>query len=124
MVGFLVLASCAQGHCRRQVEAPAPPQPVDASSAADTAAPKANSDRVFVYKYDGSLQCKMGKAIAPEVMAKQLTGIPVLSSTKKADGLMHIQVCGSITGKANVFEIPAKYQKQAESLGFKTWSFD
>ncbi len=64
----------------------------------------------------------MGKPIALDTMAKELSGIQILSSVKKPDGLMHIQVCGSITGMANVFEIPARHQKAAEAKGFKKWS--
>ena len=70
------------------------------------------------------MQCGMGKSVSLEAMAKELQGIPILSSVKKRDGLMHIQVCGSITGMANVFEIPGKYLKQAEAKGFKKWSFE
>ncbi|MGE3683178.1 MAG: hypothetical protein AB7G93_15755 [Bdellovibrionales bacterium] len=66
----------------------------------------------------------MGKAVPLESMAQELKGIPILSSKKKMDGLMHIQVCGSTTGMANVYEIPAKYVKKAETKGFKTWSFE
>jgi len=124
-VWFLILSmlGCTQGHCRRKSEAPGVASPVDADTGVQAAVNK-NSDRVFIYKYDGSLQCGMGKAIPLEVMAKELNGIPVLSSVKKRDGLMHIQVCGSITGMANVYEVPAKFLKQAESKGFKKWSFE
>jgi hypothetical protein len=115
--------ACTQGHCRRKSEAPGAATPVEAGDISGASATKA-SDRVFVYKYDGSLQCGMGKAIALDTMAKELNGIQILSSVKKADGLMHIQVCGSITGMANVYEIPAKYLKAAEAKGFKKWSFE
>lgn len=118
----LALAGCAEGHCRRKVDVPAPAVPVESpGDAAATSKPRPG-DLVFVYKYDGSLQCGMGKALSLDAMAKELTGIPVVSSAKKNDGLMHIQVCGSITGMANVYEIPAKFQKQAEAKGFKKWS--
>ena len=66
----------------------------------------------------------MGKAVAPEAMAKELQGVQIFSSVKKRDGLMHIQVCGSITGMANVFEVPAVALKKAEAKGFKKWSFE
>ncbi len=121
----LVLASlgCAQGHCRRQVEAPEAAQPLS-SKDLPAHSGAVSPDHVFVYKYDGSLQCGMGKAMSVEVMGKDLQGIPVVTSLKKSDGLMHIQVCGSITGMANVYEIPAKFEKQAENKGFKKWSFE
>jgi hypothetical protein len=122
LVFAILLAGCQQGHCRRQVDAPAEAQPLPGG--ADQSLKPSESDRVFVYKYDGSLQCGQGKAIPVEVMAKELQGIPVSSSMKKNDGLMHIQVCGSISGKANVYEIPATYLKQAEGKGFKKWTFE
>jgi len=124
-IAFLVLVvlGCAEGHCRRTMDAPpeaaAPPPPQ-----ADESADSPESDQVFVYKYDGSLQCGMGKAVSVDVMAKELQGIPIRSKSKKNDGLMHIQVCGSITGKANVYEIPAKMLKKAETKGFKKWTFE
>jgi hypothetical protein len=116
------VTSCTQGHCRRKADAPGEAKSVDGVSG-KAGQPLAN-ERVYVYKYDGSLQCGMGKPVAPEVMAKQLAGVPVHSSTKKPDGLMHIQVCGSITGMANVYEIDTKFLKTAEKKGFKKWSFE
>lgn len=119
-----LLGACTQGHCRRKADVPGEAKPVEAPPASSAEIKTSDKDRVLVYKYDGSMQCGMGKAVALDVMAKELQGIPVLSSIKKRDGLMHIQVCGSITGMANVYEIPAKFQKQAESKGFKKWSFE
>lgn len=120
----VVLMACTQGHCRRKSEAPGAATPVEAGDVSGVTSPAKTTDRIFVYKYDGSLQCGMGKAIALDTMAKELNGIQVISSVKKPDGLMHIQVCGSITGQANVYEIPAKYLKVAEAKGFKKWSFE
>lgn len=85
---------------------------------------EATSRKVKVYKYDGSLQCNQGKAIPLEQMAKELKGVQVFSSQKKADGLMHIQVCGSPTGMANVFEILEGDLTKAEKFGFKKWTFE
>src|SRR5262249_14224819 len=117
----LFLLSCSQGHCRRQADAPPEAPPIGGAPAETKIS---DEDHVFVYKYDGSLQCGMGKAVSLETMGRELQGIPVVSSAKKNDGLMHIQVCGSITGKANVFEIPAKFLKGAEAKGFKRWTFE
>jgi hypothetical protein len=116
----IFMVSCAQGHCRRPAAAPAAAAPLPQ----DLNSKPSDQDHVFVYKYDGSLQCGMGKPIGLETMAKELQGIPIVSSLKKADRLMHIQVCGSISGKANVYEIPTIYLKQAESKGFKKWNFE
>lgn len=119
---LVFVAACTQGHCRRKSDAQGVAEPVGTADAAG--ANKVNSDRVLVYKYDGSLQCGMGKAVSLDTMAKELSGIPIHSSIKKKDGLMHIQVCGSITGMANVYEIPTTSLKQAEGKGFKKWSFE
>jgi hypothetical protein len=120
---LVFLVGCAQGHCRHPADAPAGAQPLP--TAQDSGVKDKDSDEhVFVYKYDGSLQCGMGKPVSVETMAKELQGIPIVSMLKKSDGLMHIQVCGSISGKANVYEIPTSYQKQAEGKGFKKWSFE
>lgn len=97
---------------------------MSAQQPAATDAKPSGDQRVFVYKYDGGLQCGLGKAIGLDVMAKELQGITILSQSKKRDGLMHIQVCGSITGMANVYEIPLSQQKIAETHGFKKWSFE
>lgn len=126
----LTLFGCAEGHCRRPgdksaaTQPTAPVAPADAKSMSEPSTKTSGEDHVFVYKYDGSLQCGQGKAVSVETMAKQLKGIPILSSSKKRDGLMHIQVCGSITGFANVYEIPAKKLNKAEAKGFKKWSFE
>lgn len=120
-----VSLSCAQGHCRRKQEVSKPAAPVEAApEPASKAAADHGAGRVLVYKYDGSLQCGAGKPVPLDAMAKELSGIQIFSSVKKPDGLMHIQVCGSITGMANVYEIAAQDLKKAEAKGFKKWSFE
>ena len=79
------------------------------------------SQRVFVYKLDGSLQCEQGKKIPVETMKKELVDIEVFSSENKHDGMMRIQVCGSPTGMSNVYEIDQKDLDKAIKLGFKKW---
>ena len=78
---------------------------------------------VFVFKYDGSLQCGMGQAIKVTEMAKQLDDIKIYSSMNRSDGQMRIQVCGSSTGQANIYEIDAGSLEKAVKLGFKLWKF-
>lgn len=122
---FAVLAACsligcAQGNCRSQISAPAAKGQADASMKSSSNP----NDRVRVFKYDGSLQCGKGKAIAAEVMAKDLKDIKVYSFGSKADGLMHIQMCGTPTGKANVYEIDSTDLAAAQKLGFQQWTWD
>ncbi|MEY4615999.1 MAG: hypothetical protein RJB66_959 [Pseudomonadota bacterium] len=78
---------------------------------------------VRVYRYDGTLQCGMGKRISVEEMQKDLKDIPVISTAHLNDGLMRIQLCGSPTGDANVFEIEELYLEKAKSFGFREWTF-
>jgi len=121
----VLMFGCSQGHCRRKQDVPAAAAPVEAPpEPATKAAADHNPGRVMVYKYDGSLQCGKGKPVAVDVMAKELAGIQIFSSVKKPDGMMHIQVCGSITGMTNVYEIASKDLKKAEAKGFQKWSFE
>ena len=113
---LVVLSGCTHGNCRankKDVPATAGEVPVATKTAA--------SDRVKVFKADGSLQCGQGKAIPVAEMQKQLKDIKVHSAVNKNDGMMRIQVCGSPTGNANVYEIDRKNLEAAIKLGFKEW---
>jgi hypothetical protein len=123
---LMVLVACAEGHCRKTIDHPSEPKdvaesvpPVSAAEATGRIAKANEAQHVFVFKHDGSLQCGRGKAIAVDVMEKQLAGITVYSREKKSDGMMHIQACGTITGMTNVYEIAQKDLKKAEAKGFK-----
>jgi hypothetical protein len=82
------------------------------------------TQRVFVYKPDGSQQCGMGEKMDLIDMKKQLGKIEVFSQESKHDGMMRIQVCGQPTGQCNVYEIAQKDLEQAIKLGFKKWIRD
>ena len=117
---------CAMGHCRKPQETEIQNENSAVGSLGKGEDMPANSNpskRVFVFKYDGSLQCDMGKPVSLKDMRAELKGIPVYSMEKRHDGQMHIQVCGSITGEANVYEIAEKDLKEAEKRGFKLWNF-
>lgn len=77
--------------------------------------------RLRIFKTDGSRQCDKRSGTALDIMERELAGIPVYSKEKRADGLMHIQVCGSPTGMINLFEIDQSNLKQAEERGFRRW---
>lgn len=81
----------------------------------------AATERIKVYKPDGSLQCGQGKAIPVKDMESELKGIKVYSSSNQNDGKMRIQLCGSPTGNSNVYEIDRKDLDAALKLGFKEW---
>jgi hypothetical protein len=82
------------------------------------------TQRVFVYKPDGSEQCGMGEKLDLNQMKKQLEKIHVFSQESKHDGMMRIQVCGQPTGQCNVYEIASADLDQALKLGFKKWNRD
>ena len=109
---LLVIAGCANHPCREipNKEPLADNLPAAGSGGAPPAE-KANASpgtsTVLVYKSDGSLQCGQAKGLSPdEMQKKELKGVTIVSKRKQSDGLMHIQVCGTPTGKINVFEIP------------------
>lgn len=89
-----------------------------------SSAKKDLTQRVFVYKADGTLQCGMGSRIDLASMRKELGQIEVFSSANKHDGMMRIQVCGQPTGQSNVYEIGVKDLEAALKLGFKKWTHD
>lgn len=82
------------------------------------------ADKVWIFKYDGSKQCGMGKAISLEDMKKDLEGITIYASEKKSDGMMRTQVCGSPTGQTNRYQINKDQLELAQKKGFKLWIFE
>lgn len=82
------------------------------------------TQRVFVYKVDGSKQCGQGKKIDLNTMKKELAKIEIFSAENKHDGMMRIQVCGAPTGFNNVYEINEADLGKALKLGFKKWVRD
>ncbi|MCB0421962.1 MAG: hypothetical protein KDD61_13275 [Bdellovibrionales bacterium] len=117
----MFVGACSQKPCRG-VELKKPL--LRKSEVFDTTVKKDYSqERLWVYKYDGSQQCRMGKPLPPEIMQEQLSGIEVYKSISVNDGLMHITSCGSPTGQANVYWIDKKNKEKALERGFKEWQF-
>lgn len=81
-------------------------------------------DKVWVYKYDGTLQCEMGDEISLATMKRELQGIEVYREEKRSDGQMRIQMCGSPTGRANLYEIAETDVEKAKEKGFEPWPFN
>jgi hypothetical protein len=115
--GVLVLclsSSCVSTNCRLQ----------EAESMKKATEKTVSILTAKVYKYDGSLQCGMGKSIPVKDMQTELASIKILSANNKNDGLMRIQLCGSPTGNANVYEISKEDLEKALALGFREWTFE
>jgi streptogramin lyase len=89
------------------------------SSMTSPTASSASSATVLVARADGSVQCDSKKGQSVTEMEKRFGNIKVFSRDKRTDGLMHIQICGSPTGKINVYEISQSDLERAEALGFK-----
>ena len=75
---------------------------------------------IEVAKYDGSLQCEMGRPVSLDEMEKELraANIAVQAKAKKADGIRHPQMCGASTGTMNVYRINRSELEKARVLGF------
>jgi hypothetical protein len=116
---------CANGPCRKLKHpelapggAPALAAVNEEKSAPEAVLHEAADGRVFVARPDGSLQCGMKKGLDLNEVEKDLKGIKVYSASKRPDGKVHIQVCGSGTGVMNVYEIPVSSLTDAEKRGF------
>ena len=120
---LLIAVACANTNCREIREKSGVPAPVVAKDA-DPMTKTATADRVRVFKSDGSLQCQQGDAVPLSEMQKELAGLHVLAAMNTSDGLLRTQVCGSPTGKANVYTIPREELGAALKLGFKEWTND
>jgi hypothetical protein len=117
-----IFVACADGNCRENDMKKN--SATEGTTQAVLVASNSTLEKVKVYKYDGSLQCGMGEAVSAEKMKAELKNIKVYSAQNKSDGLMHIQQCGTPTGKANVYEISKNDLAEAKRLGFKEWLFE
>lgn len=84
--------------------------------------PPSVSERVKIYKADGTLQCAQGSRIDIKDMQKELKDIHVYKSFSDNDGMLRIQMCGAPTGNSHVFEIDRESLSKALALGFKEWT--
>lgn len=118
-LGFisLIMVSCASQSCKVEERK----EIVMTGNEKTSSQKKDLTNRVFIYKADGTLQCGQGQKISTDAMKKELDGIEVFSSDNKHDGMMRIQVCGAPTGNSNVYEIDQKDLEKALKLGFKKW---
>lgn len=117
LIMFSVLAGCTTHSCKIE-------ERTDVVMTGDEKVSSANKDltqRVFIYKPDGSKQCGEGEKIDLKAMQKELGQIEVYSAKNLHDGLMRIQMCGAPTGYNNVYEINQSDLDAALKLGFKKW---
>ncbi len=115
IIPVLILAACSHGDCRGEKMKKSQTEAGAVVTTSNT------SDRVKVFKPDGSLQCGQGQKISLAEMQKELGSVQVFSSKNQNDGMMRIQLCGSPTGNCNVYEIDRKDLSAAQKAGFKEW---
>ena len=119
----LFLYGCSTTPCKIEERSVTSSQNLTAGEKSMTAE-KDLTNRVRIYKADGSQQCGTSKKIELSVMQKELGSIKVFSSENKNDGLMRIQMCGHPTGNCNVYEILNTDLDAALKLGYKKWIRD
>lgn len=111
--------ACQSGNCRsNRTQSETENKQMDASIATGS------QNKIRVFKYDGSKQCGEGQIISLSEMQKELAGVRVYSAENLSDGMIRTQVCGSPTGKANVYEIDDSSLEKAKAKGFKEWTFN
>ena len=97
-----------------------------------TATASPGGENVKVYRFDGSLRCGMGAAIAPDVMENDLTalGVAVLAREKRQAPVAVPAVCGAMTGAANVYRIRSEDWRRIPMVtgtamrAFDVWLYD
>jgi hypothetical protein len=86
------------------------------------------SEKIWVSRPDGSLQCDPkveGTANDPLVKAKtelEGSGVRVYGSKKRNDGRMHAAACGIATGNEAALEIEARDLEKARARGFERFA--
>lgn len=123
LVSVFAITACQNTPCRN-VKTQGNEARATGSAAPAVATAGVKTLKIKVFKADGSLQCGMGKKISLDEMQKELKGIQVFNKYNQNDGLMRIQVCGSPTGDANIYEINQEDLEKAIKLGFKQWTFN
>lgn len=114
IVLFLGLTACTSGQCKRDGTPVLTEEEKKTISEQELA-----NEIILVGKSDQSLQCGYNVGMTLERMAQELTGIQVLKTEKRHDGLMRIQSCGAPTGMMNVYSIYRKDVKKAVRMGYK-----
>lgn len=124
----LGLVSCTSSKCRRKDHIPpvaaVTKEAISKDLKISTPHDKNKGQTVLIYKYDGSLQCQVGGTIPLDEMARELKGIKIISKENRSDRLLHVQLCGAITGQANFYEIQKENLSEAQTRGFKLWRSD
>ena len=94
LVCLVLLSSCSTTSCKIEDRA----VPATESNEKSMTTKKDLTNRIRVYKADGSQQCGTSKKIDLNTMQKELETIQVFSAENKHDGLMRIQIAERLGG--------------------------
>lgn len=124
----LLVIGCASGKCRQKKDEKTFLEHVEnlphfKTKEAQSIKP-GDLDVVQIYKEDGTRQCESIRPVPATNLKQQLetNGIKVLKVEHTSDGVMHIQVCGSTTGRIYVFDIQRLHLQKALKLGYRNFS--
>jgi hypothetical protein len=126
----LGLVSCAAGPCKNEMSnTETNPLRFISKSSPEREVTMAEREtpefqRLFIYKFDGSIQCEPDKKAIPIAkMEEELkaAGIKVFASTSMDGGFMMVQMCGAPTGRIHRFQISKNDLEKAQKLGYKEW---
>lgn len=121
-MGLMALGTaCTTQSCKRQeIE-----QKNKEGTGLESAGTSTSAPNIWIYKYDGELQCQKGSGKSLETMRNEdLQGITVVEMEKRRDNLMYNAACGRKQGTANAYLIPASELEKALERGFRVWNFD
>lgn len=123
------LVSCAAGPCKNEMSN-AITNPLNLISKTETREISMSEretpefQRIYVYKYDGSVQCEPEAPAIPiaQMQAElETAGVSVLEAKNMDGGSFMTQVCGSPTGQIHRFQIAKRDLDKVMALGFKEW---
>jgi hypothetical protein len=108
--GLLCMSCAATLPLSADAEAPAPDMPATTQ----------DGGRIEVLKPEGSRQCEPDSGTPIDAARSELeaAGVTVYAARTAGDGMNHMQVCGSPTGRLHFFSIDAADAAAAAELGF------
>lgn len=125
IIFLFTLSHCAAGPCRNQRDESMSKPMNESRKQAALAIVTPTHQRLYVYKFDGTLQCEEDpKNLSPEPMKNELIkqGIEVYEVVRQHSGFFMPQACGQPKGMIYRFEISKHHLDTAQGLGFKQWT--
>ncbi len=116
--------SCGSNECRRQNQDFSNERVISPEEAFQDKPQDLDQDKVWIYKYDGSVFCGTYDGVTVLTMQKELNGIRVFASEKKSDEFPRSSTCNFSTGIANRYLILKQDLPEALNRGFQVWDLN